>query len=111
MKIQVQLRQRLILIALPLLLLACQEQQPSVVGGPAKTQAYYAAHANEAKIVAEKCQAFESNAFSAMAPSKQKAWAETDDGISCNNAMRAQAVAIWNDRQRRLRESAAKYGQ
>lgn len=111
MKTQERLRQRLALIALPLSLLACQEQQPAVVGGPAKTQAYYAAHADEAKVVAEKCLAFEANAFSAMPPSKQKAWAETDDGINCANARQAHAVALWNARQQRISDAAAKYGQ
>lgn len=89
----------------------CQEQQTSLVAGPAKTQAYYSAHAEEAKLIAEKCLAFEANAFSAMSPSKQKAWAETEDGISCKNARRAHAVALWNARQQRLSDAAAKYGQ
>ncbi|WP_228894796.1 hypothetical protein [Pseudoduganella aquatica] len=90
-------------------LAGCQEQFPSVVGGSAKTQAYYSAHAEEAKLVAEKCLAFEANAFSAMAPSKQKAWAETNDGISCANAKQAHAVALWNASQKRIRDSAARF--
>lgn len=106
-----KIQERLILVALPLSLLACQEQYPVVVGGPAKTQAYYATHADQAKEVAEKCLAFEANAFSAMAPSKQKAWAETDDGISCTNARQAYATLLWNARQKRISDAAAKYGQ
>jgi hypothetical protein len=91
-----------------LLLTACQ-QQSSIVSGDAKSTAYYEAHVEEAKATAEKCMAFEANILSAMAPSKQKEWQETADGISCTNARQVAQVELIKANQKRMSDAAAKY--
>jgi hypothetical protein len=94
--------------AAALLLSACQ-QQSSIVSGDAKSAAHYQAHVEEAKTTAEKCMAFEAKTLSAMAPSKQRDWQETADGISCTNARQIAQVELIKANQKRMSDAAAKY--
>lgn len=109
MKSPNNLAHRLILIMLSFNLVSCQEHVPSVSGvGPVKSQAYYAAHVQEATVIAKKCRAFEADGFTALGPSKQAAWLETADGINCKNAIGAYGMEIMNARARRMQEADAR---
>lgn len=111
MKTQVRYKQVCCLAICSVLLLGCQERFPSVIGGAAKTRAFYAANVEQAVKDAEKCIAFEASTLSAMPPSKQQGWLETDDGISCNNARMVAAIDAMDGNRRRRSDAASKYGQ
>jgi len=98
---------RLVAVTAPLLS-ACR-QQSSIIGGDAKNTAYYEPHVEEAKVAAQKRVAFEADTLSAMAPSKQKDWQETADGISCTNVRQVAQIAAIKANQKRTSDTAAKY--
>lgn len=108
MNMQKILKNFLVFSLFPLSLIACKDK-PIINGGEAKSEAYYLQHSEEAKVVAEKCVEFENNSYSAMPPSKQKAWLETVDGINCTNSREAYGTITMNAYQQGLRDAAAKY--
>jgi hypothetical protein len=100
----------LTLASVVLIATACSKPSDTTNTGPVNSIAYYSANAGEAKQVAEKCKAFEVNAYSTMSSNKQKEWQETPAGINCKNARQAYGTILWNEHQQRITDSANKYG-
>jgi hypothetical protein len=80
-----------------------------MVEEPPRSEAYYLAHAEEAKQMTAQCRAFAANELSVMPPSKQLAWKETSSGINCANAETANEQIVRSARQQRMIEAARKY--
>ncbi|UWE15671.1 EexN family lipoprotein [Herbaspirillum huttiense] len=80
--------------------------------GPPRTPKslnYFTQHSDEAEQIANKCKAMEKEELSRMSPSQRLAWEETDQGVSCRNAVQARSDSKYSDYQRRMREEAKKY--
>lgn len=77
--------------------------------GSAKSLEYYGEHLSEADSVLARCHDQEQKELSVMSPTQRLAWMDTTDGINCRNASQARSTHDYAERQRQMREAAAKY--
>lgn len=101
-------RKAIVTLACLTVLAACQKINISGISD-AQTVDYFLKNPKIAMAISTKCDDFERKDFSKMSSAQQTNWQDSTDGINCKNAGTAVSVLVWNERQRKLKESASKY--